>query len=81
MEMNPNHPVTRMTSDMWHKIAAVIMLKHGLTEVEITSEDVQMLGDMDKAIVADCRNGQFIIRVVSMEEGESLARKEGGLPV
>jgi hypothetical protein len=80
-ELNPNHPVTQMTHDNWHKIVGVIMLKFGVTDVEIESDDVLRLGDNEKAVVADCRGGRFIIRVVGMDEARKLARKEGGLPV
>jgi hypothetical protein len=80
-EFNPNHPVTQMTRDNWHKIVGVIMLKLGVANVEILPEDVMLLGDNDKCVVADCRGGRFIVRVMSMAEGEKLARKEGGLPV
>lgn len=80
-ELNPNHPVTQLTHDNWHKIVGVLMLKFGVADVEILSEDVLRLGHNDKCVVADCRNGRFVIRVMSMAEGEKLARKEGGLPV
>ena len=39
------------------------------------------LGDNERAVVADCRGGRFVVRLVTMEEGEKLAREEGGLPV
>jgi len=80
-ELNPDHPVTRLTHDNWHKIVGVLMLKFGLTDVEILSEDVLRLGDNEKCVVADCRGGKFVIRVMDMAEGEKLARREGGLPV
>lgn len=81
MELNPNHPITQLTHDNWHKIVGVLMLKFGYTDVEILSEDVRRLGDMEKCVVADCRGGRFVIRVMDIKEGEKLARKEGGLPV
>lgn len=81
MELNPNHPVTRKVHDHWHKIAGVLMVKLGKDAVEITSEDVDALGDNDKAVIADCRGGKFIVRLVTMEEGKRMAREAGGLPV
>jgi hypothetical protein len=80
MEVNPNHPVTKLTRDIWYKIAGVIMLKQGLKEVEITESDVELLGDNQQAIVADCRNGKFVVRMMPMDEAVELARSEGGLP-
>jgi hypothetical protein len=70
-----------MTHDQWHKIVGVLMLKFGVTDVEIESDDVVRLGDNEKAVVADCRGGRFIIRVVGMDEARKLAHREGGLPV
>ena len=70
-----------MAHDNWHKIVGVMMLKFGVTDVEILPEDVMLLGDNDKCVVADCRGDRFVIRVMSMAEGERIARNEGGLPV
>lgn len=81
MELNPNHPVTKKVHDHWHKIAALLMLKFNQTDVEITLEDLDLLGDNEKAVLMDERGGKCFIRIVSMAEGERLAREEGGLPV
>jgi len=81
MELNPNHPITRLTHDNWHKIVGVLMLKFNVTDVEILADDVARLGDNEKAIVADCRGGRFVVRVMDMKDAAELARKEGGLPV
>ena len=80
-ELNPNHPVTQAVHDQWHKIAGILMMKLGTNAIEITSEDVQALGDEERAIVADCRGGHLIVRLVTMEEGARLAKREGGLPI
>lgn len=81
MELNPNHPVTQQVHDHWHKIAAILMQKFGKSAVEITEADVLALGDNENAVMADCRGGRFVIRLVSMSEAQKFARKEGGLPV
>lgn len=81
MEINPNHPVLREAHDHWHKFCAILMSKFGATEVEITIDDVMQLGDNEHAIVLDTRGGRCVLRMVTMEEGERLARKEGGMPV
>lgn len=80
MEINPNHPVTQMAHDNWHKLCAALMVKLGLTSVEIVKADLDALGHMEKGIVLDMRGGRCILRLVTMEEGERLARGEGGLP-
>lgn len=80
-ELNPNHPVVVETRDQWHKLAAILMQKMGRVEVEIFPRDVENLGNNQKGIVIDCRGGKFVLRLVPMQEGERLAREEGGLPV
>ena len=45
MELNPNNPVTMQMHDHWHKMCAVLMLKTGAHEVDVTPEDVQRLAD------------------------------------
>jgi hypothetical protein len=81
-ELNPNHPVTRTMHDEWHKIVAVLMHQLGMTAAEITEAHLEAFARdyPGGAVVADCRNGRFMVRLVSAEEGERLARKEGGLP-
>ncbi len=81
MELNPNHPVTQEVHDHWHKICAILMMRFGVDAVEITEADVAALGHNEKAVCADTRGGRFVVKLVSMEEGERLARKAGGLPV
>lgn len=80
-ELNPNHPVTREVHDHWHKVCGILMMRLGKTVIEITEADIVALGDNEKAVVADCRGGKFILRMVTMEEGGRLARDAGGLPV
>lgn len=81
MELNPNHPVTQMAHDNWHKLCAALMVKFGLTAVEITMADMEELGHNEKGIALDLRGGKCVLRLLTMEEGERLARGEGGLPV
>lgn len=81
MELNPNHPVVQEARDQWFKYCAILMAKMGKTDVEITVDDVMTLGDNQSTIVLDNRGGRCVLRLVSMAEGERLARNEGGLPV
>lgn len=76
MELNPNNPVVREISDQWHKLAAIVMNKLGVQELEILAGDID--GMAGKAIVADARGGKFVLRLVTMEEGMKLAREHGG---
>lgn len=81
MEVNPNHPVTTEMRNQWHKLLAIVMHKNGLKDVEITIDDVAALGDYEHAVVADTRDGEFHVRLVTMEEGMKLAKTQGGFPV
>lgn len=80
-ELNPNHPVTTEIREQWYKLCAILMSKFGQTAVEITQADIDQFLTENMAIVADARGGRFVLRLMDRKEGESLARKEGGLPV
>jgi len=81
MELNPNHKVVRQAHDHWHKIAALILVKLKVKELEITMQDVNELANSDVNIVLDSRGeretGIFRIKLVDDKTAE-LARKEGG---
>lgn len=42
-ELNPQHPVTESVHDQWHKIVALLMIKHGWTKTVITHKDIEAL--------------------------------------
>ncbi len=78
-ELNPNHPVTAALHDSHHKIVGMLMQHYGITEFEVTSAKIERLEGM--AVLLDARGGRLRVRLISMEEGERIARREGGLPV
>lgn len=82
MELNPNHKVVRQARDQWHKIAALIMVKLGLTELKITPDDINKIAAGNVNIVLDARGesetGILTIRIVDDKAADELARKEGG---
>lgn len=82
MELNANHPVVKQAHDNWHKIAALIMVKLGLTELEITKDDVLKLAAGDINIMLDARGesktGKLTIRIVDAKTAERMAAEEGG---
>lgn len=82
MELNPNHKVVRQAHDHWHKIAALIMVKLGKTELQITMDDVRKLEGGNTNIVLDARGesetGILTVRIVDDKTAAELARKEGG---
>lgn len=77
---NPNHPVTQSMQTEWHKICALMMVANGLTEFEVTPDLIEQLARSERAIACDLRGGRMVIRMLTAEEGEKLARQEGGLP-
>ena len=82
-ELNPNHPVTLLAHNEWHKLCGCLLAKWGLPSVEITEADVmamaQEIGE-GGAIALDCRGGRMVIRLLRKAEAEQLAKQEGGLP-
>lgn len=78
--LNPNHPVTQAMTTEWHKICAILIHKYNLGEVMITGDDIEALtNDPANNIVVNSGDEGIKLRLVTLEEGMSLARKEGGL--
>lgn len=82
MELNPNHKVVRQARQEWHKIAALIMVKLGLTELQLTLDDVNKVAAGNVNIVLDARGesetGILTVRIVDDKTAAALARTEGG---
>ena len=83
MEINPNHPVTIEMHDLWHKMVAVLMVKFGVSQVTITSEDVQRFAELwpHGAVVFHAHKDTMDLRLVDAHEATEMAKKEGGMPV
>lgn len=81
-ELNPNHPVTRKAHDNWHKVAALIMMKLGINEVVLTLEDINSLGTRPGGTNIAMKDADGVLRIFlcTDEEGQRLARQEGGIP-
>lgn len=66
-EVNPEHPVTEMLHDHWHKICAVLLMRLGLEagkgEIVITAQDVIKLGDGANIITHDQHDGIHLFLV------------------
>lgn len=78
MELNPNHPVTRESHDLWHKVAALLVMMKG-GQVTIPEREIMKMDG--QAITIKFIDGIGIeLKIVSMSEGEKLAKMEGGLP-
>lgn len=81
MELNPNHPVTRKVHDHWHKIAAILVSRLPKGRATITLGEIERFSATNPAITIKEVPAGLELRIVTMEEGEQLARAEGGLPV
>jgi len=84
MKLNPNNPVLKATDEQWYKLCAVLMHKLRVTEVRFQDSDFDGLTARfgGAACVSIAEEGrEIVLRLHTMEEGEALARKHGGLPV
>lgn len=86
-ELNPNNRVTQAAHGQWHAICALLMAKFGTDVVEITQADVEafaargpMAVFLHDGVNPPGAPGLMRLHLVTMAEGEALARKAGGLP-
>lgn len=78
-ELNPNHPVCQALNGRWHVILLMIMQKLGVTEIQLTEADMQvMLDGGQHAVMAMAKPEGLLIKIISMEEAEALAMQQGG---
>lgn len=69
-EINPNHQVTAMIHDHWHKMAALLMQKMGTNRVIITLDDINRLSEADVSIVFHGHRDTLELRLVGREEAD-----------
>ena len=79
-ELNPDHPVTAELRQQWYKLLAVVMHKLDRRAIAITSEDITaMTNEFEAAggpaIIAHSRNDGIFLHLVSMREGEKIAKE------
>ena len=79
MELNPNHPTTMALHDSWHVIVAALMVKFGIDHVVITMDDLKKMNHGIGITVRELEDG-IHLQLVSLEEGQALAKAAGGLP-
>jgi hypothetical protein len=81
MEMNPHHPVTQEVREHWHKIAALIMWKAGLTKVTIINGEIDIFGSLPPAsmptIIIHTHKESLDILLMPLDEAKRYAAKEG----
>lgn len=83
--INPNHPVTQVMDDQWHKLCALALHILGRDTVVITATDLEALNarfpDGGPIIVVHSHADCIELRLISAAEGARLAAKHGGLPI
>jgi hypothetical protein len=62
------------------KILGILMHTQGMTEFEVTPVHIASFGN-NKAVVLDARDNRLVVRLMGYEEGQALAKAEGGLPI
>jgi len=72
-EINSDHPVTQGAREQWYKIAAILLWRLG-GAMELGVDDIAQVAG--KAIVVKFENDVIDLKLVTMEEGERLAREE-----
>lgn len=82
-ERNPNHPVTQFMSTEWVKIVALLMFMEGSTKVVIPADVVTKFSEERDGhnIAIKFTDDGIELYLVDQQEGERLARREGGLPI
>lgn len=79
--LNPNHPVVKETEEQWYKRCAILIHKQGLTEIQITSADIEAFMASGRANISIYPSGDTItLRLHTNAEAQKLARQAGGLP-
>lgn len=81
---NPNHPLTQLVANEWHKLCALAMFVCDAGKVTITGEDIEafkrVYGAAGGAITITTNEaGEIELRIVTAAEGERVAREAGGL--
>ena len=73
-ELNPNHPALIGAHDHWHKIAALLMLKFGVNETTISTEELARFSEMDIniAIRFDDAKGIELFIIPDSEVGDEM---------
>lgn len=77
---NPNHPVVTEMEEQWVKMVGVLMHHYKLTEFEVTEEMIHAFAQSFTpdvpAVVADCRQGKFVLRLMPLKRAEEIAVNE-----
>lgn len=79
MELNPNNEMTASVREHWQKLCALAVAKAG-GEITITPNDIRAMGGDGFFLTVGGEGDDIVLRLVSKEEAERLARMHGGLP-
>ena len=70
-----NHKVVQALENNWHTVVAVIMQKIGMTELQISVDDLKGM-DANTTIVCQEINDVLLIKSMSTEEAQKLVAAE-----
>lgn len=78
MELNPNNRVAAAARGQWHKIAALVMHKLGVTHIEIRDSDVDALNAKGLNIAIADDKGYIEVFLLNAEESKAALKKYKG---
>lgn len=76
MEMIPEHQVTKALHEQWHKIAAVMMKKMGISYLHITDADLVSMGK-DTFIIVHGKPDGLHISLTDQKTAEAIISSDG----
>lgn len=81
MEMNPDNPTTKAAHDHWHAIIAVVMIKLGITHININADDmakVHALPELPTVMLHDHAGGLDLKLITQVEAAAILESQASG---
>ncbi len=81
--INPNHQMSKVMDDYCPKLLALVMMKLGISEIEITNQDMlDSIGPdrVEKVVACIGKQESIVIKLMTLKEAERAAKQEGGLP-
>lgn len=73
--------VVNMMEDQWHKVAAIIMMKHGIEKIVITAEDIDKMAEFNGAVVAHETSAGLEISLLDGASAKRMALKNGNFHI
>lgn len=76
MELNPQHPVTQLLHENWHKVCFLLMKRFGQKEVMFTAQEIAMAtSSAESSIIAHAKHDGLHIILATEEEAQEAVRR------